>query len=441
MRVVFRASDPHHFLPEPLAVDGCALSSWGEATSHTNDQGYSLSDFGVDVGLLQDARPLYAATFACSCGAMDSRDGRVTTRLRHIGGDVQVVKALGLVRGVRDAATTTDATTTMCMSHARQPLRLGMSNDGTSTGEASSTTGQRSNNATLTNSDSQFELQEPSGGGNRQVLGQLTDVDRFAGPLPSDDPRPISPSTAAAMVDWTVSLEMNPLGVGCHPHATGFPGRHEANYAAMGHVERQAHRLSQEDWKRMGVRSPGCVRFTAVPKSNSTGYSERTDFSQALEALVIPSGRVVVPNGGQLILEKASSATHETSDWMGHPAFEPVGRGKNSTAQIGWGIGDLFGASFAMLPASLSGSYRAPLGDGAPNARRDPKSISPEILELVGGEMVSLVRPPPVRVYSKRIVVGAPRAWAATGRVGALAVVDFAVDLLDRPIVIDAAGN
>ena len=44
-------------------------------------------------------------------------------------------------------------------------------------------------------------------------------------------------------------------------------------------------------------------------------------------------------------------------------------------------------------------------------------------------------------MHSSRILVGAPRAWTATGTLGAVVVVDYAVELIDRPMAIDSTGR
>lgn len=253
------------------------------------------------------------------------------------------------------------------------------------------------------------------------------------------------------MADWAVKLEQAPLGIGCMPKDASFPSRTEANYFSFGHVKRQHFGMRHREWTETGIKSAGCVRITAVPRRSVTRRLDRLvpgenatwathevtieEPDQALEAFVTPIGAPLLPTGRLLELPVQSLETHEE---VGHAAFEAVGDGLQRT-HVAWGLGDLFGSSFAVLPSELSGEHRRPLDDGAHGLSKN-YSNNERRSTVIGGELVTLVRPPPIRVFSARMVVGAPRAWAGTGRRGMLAIVDVIVDLLDRPVAINTLG-
>lgn len=242
------------------------------------------------------------------------------------------------------------------------------------------------------------------------------------------------------IAEWTVSVERAPLGVGCEPLDSAFPARHEGNYFALGHPTKERFGMTKEQWDRTAARTAGCLRVTAVPKVKnescgvshgcSSGSKEHLVWEQALESFVTPMGFPILPNGTVLNVPAIPSADR----------YRSVGAGMHQD-RVSWGPGDLFGSSYVQLPAELASLGRAPLDDGAPVTMHGTNRTRLRVVSLQSGELVTLVRPPPVRVHSSRLLVGAPRAWAGSGRRGALAIVDVSVDLLERPIAIDAKGR
>lgn len=254
------------------------------------------------------------------------------------------------------------------------------------------------------------------------------------------------------MGDWTVRVERAPLGVGCMPRDTAFPSRHEGNYFALGHTMRERLGLAREQWDRAPARTAGCLRITAVPSisaehpvennasaqnaSQARPVATQVDYTSALEAFVAPNGLPVLPNGAML---RVPVQVQQEPRELGSATHEALGKGITRT-QVAWGSGDLFGASFVRLPPHLAGAFSRPLDSGAHTFSKNQSAHSKQ-MKVVNGHLVTLVRPPPVRIYAERLIVGAPRAWAGTGRKGALCVVDFVVDLLDRPIALNSAGE
>lgn len=287
-----------------------------------------------------------------------------------------------------------------------------------------------------------FNEVEPKGGG-RPSLSAGVAVGAFGAPVTRSD-LPISSALSAPPQDedWTVRVEKAPLGVGCMPYDTGFGNRHSGNYFMLGHVMRERLGMTESQWNRSSARTPGCLRISAVPKVKmsaevAVNFSDGSNGTKtvtwetevednALEAFTTPIGKPLLPNGAVLDVSSARP-------------YQAIGQGITRT-RVAWSSGDLFGASFARLPPHLSGTFRRPLDAGPIGMRRNASGYLKQA-KVMDGDLVTLVRPPPLRVYQDRFVVGAPRAWAGSGRRGALCIVDFTVDLLDRPIALNAEGE
>ena len=411
----------------PVDVSGCKLLTWGPATAYTGptiDEAWSSSSVGFQVPWSQvpGLNQLWLAEFGCDISLSENVDS-LRVHVPVSGQEVRIVSAAAAVADALwspEFLSGTDSpahTTGHCMMPATATLRL----------DADS---EEHTNHSGSSSPVPLEVapSHPRGARRGSVATAAEPVAAFRGPLVdlnsmqmNDEPAP--------MVDWTVSIQRNPTGMGCEAHKPAFERRHHGNTITVGDPLRTQTGMNERDWNTTAARTAGCITIEAVPRFSDAANADQ---GNVLLATVVPFGKPLLPDGTIL----------NASVPMNSSAMQQVTTRRNpSIRSIEWGPGDLFGASFAKLPPGLSGASHAPASGMHPTVATNASSEQIKRVRLAEGLLVSLIRPPPIRVHSSRFLVGAPRAWAHSGRRGAVGIVDYTIDLLDRPMALDQEGN